>query len=147
MDGHDSLAARGRAAAARPNVAAIEQVWKLLESNDPIAAAEELIRLSHDDVEVHSYMARGAANPGESDAGVMHGAEEIMAFHRKARADGVSIKARARSFEVEGDNVIARGTIRVVRRDGSFAETKLRFEYHFSDGKIDKVTWSPRAGE
>jgi ketosteroid isomerase-like protein len=147
MDAHDSLAARGRAATARPNLAAIEQVWKLLGSSGPLAAAEQLMELSHDDVEVHSYMARGAASPGQGDAEVMRGAEEILSFHRKAQADGVSLRARAKSFEIEGDSVVVRGTARVVRPDGSFAETKLSWQYRFRDGLVDKITWTPRAGE
>jgi hypothetical protein len=147
MEAHDERTSAERAAAARPDLAAIEKVWKLLESSGALAATEELMKLSHSDVEVHSYIARGAATPGSGDVEVLRGPDEIIAFHRKAHEDGVSVKARAKSFEVEGNSVVVRSTVRVTRRDGSFAETKLRWEYRFRDGLIDEITWQPRAGE
>ena len=70
-----------------------------------------------------------------------------MAFIRRTTDEGVSIKASARSFDVEGDSVVVRGSARVVRPDGSFAETKLRWTYHFRDGLIDEISWQPRAGD
>ena len=70
-----------------------------------------------------------------------------MAFVRKATGEGVTIKARARAFDVEGDTVAVRGSARVRRPDGSFAETKLRWTYRFRDGLIDEINWQPRAGD
>ena len=58
-----------------------------------------------------------------------------------------TVTARARSFEVEGDSVVVRGSARVVRPDGSFAETKLSWTYRFRDGLIDQISWQPRAGD
>jgi ketosteroid isomerase-like protein len=147
MEAHDELTAAERAAASGPNLAGIQKVWTLLESSGPLSAVEELVKLSHEDVEVHSNIAHGSANPGSGDVQVLRGAEEILAFHRRAQVDGISVKARARSFKVEGDNVVVGGTIRVVRGDGSFAETKLSFRYRFRDGLIDEITWESRAGE
>jgi hypothetical protein len=147
MEAHDELQAAGRAPGPGPDLAAIQNLWKLLQSSGPLAAAEELARLSHDDVELHSYVAHGAAAPGSGEVQVLRGPEQILIFHRKAQEDGVSVKARAKSFGVEGDSVVARGTIRVVRPDGSFAETKLSLRYRFRDGLIDEVTWESRAGE
>ena len=147
MEAHDELTAAERAATARPNLAAIEKVWQLLESSGALAAVEELMTLSHDDVELHSYMAHSAATPGSDQPRVLHGAEEILAFHRRAKDEGVTMKARAKSFDVEGGTVVVRGTVRVTRRDGSFAETKLRWQYRFRDGMIYEITWQLRAGD
>lgn len=145
MESHDELAV-GRAAPPGPNLAAVQKVWRLHESSGTLAATEELMRISHEDVEVRSYTAHAAASPGERDVEAMRGSEAVMAFYRKADEDGVSIRARAKSFDVEGDSVVVRGTVRVVRPDGSFAESKLRFSYHFRDGLIDEIAWRSGAG-
>ena len=145
MDSHDELAVN-RPAPPSPNLAAIQKVWEIFEASGPMAATEEVMRLSHENVELHSYIARGVARPGEGDE-VIRGREEILAFFGKTMDEGVSIKARARSFEVEGDSVIVRGSARVVRPDGSFAETKLRWTYRFRDGLIEEISWQPRAGD
>jgi hypothetical protein len=145
-DSHDELAVN-RASPPGPRLAAIQKVWELLETGGPLAAAEALMLISHEDVELHSYVARRAAPPGVVAAEVMHGREEVMAFLRKATDDGVSIKASAKSFELEGDSVVARGSVRVVRPDGSFAETKLSWRYRFREGLIDEISWQPRAGD
>ena len=146
MDSHDELAVN-RAAPPGPNLAAVQNVWRLYESSGILAATEELMRISHDDVEVRSYVAHAATSPGERDVEVLRGSEEVMAFYRKADEDGVSVRARAKSFEVEGDSVEVRGSVRVVRPDGSFAESKLLFSYHFRDGLIDEIAWQSRAGD
>lgn len=136
-----------QAAPPRPNLAAVEKVFELLEDSGPLAAAEELMKISHEDVELHSYLARGAARPGDAKDEVIRGREEVMAFLRRTTDAGVSIRARAQSFEVEGDSVVVRGSARVGRPDGSFAETKLRWTYRFRDGLIDEISWQPRAGD
>jgi ketosteroid isomerase-like protein len=122
-------------------------VWELLEASGPLAAAEELMRVSHENVQLHSYLARGAARPGEARDEVIRGRDEVVAFFRSTTDEGVSIRARAQSFDVEGDSVVVRGSARVIRPDGSFAETKLRWTYRFRDGLIDEISWQPRAGD
>jgi ketosteroid isomerase-like protein len=146
MDSHDELAVNP-AAPPLPNLAAIEKVFELLEASGPLAAAEELMGISHENVELHSYLARGAARPGDAKDEVIRGREEVVAFLRRTTDEGVSIRARAQSFEVEGDSVVVRGSARVGRPDGSFAETKLSWTYRFRDGLIDEISWQPRAGD
>jgi ketosteroid isomerase-like protein len=145
MDSHNELAVN-RSAPPAPSLAAIQKVWEALDAGGPLAAAEELMRISHEDVELHSYLARGAAPPGEADEAI-RGREDVMAFLRRTTDEGVTITARARSFEVEGDSVVVRGSARVVRPDGSFAETNLSWTYRFRDGLIDRISWQPRAGD
>jgi ketosteroid isomerase-like protein len=146
MDSHDELAVN-LAAPPGPKLAAIQKVWEIFEASGPLAATEELMRISHENVELHSYVARGVARPGGGDAEVIRGREEVLAFLRRTTDAGVSIKARARSFDVEGDSVVVRGSARVVRPDGSFAETKLSWTYRFRGGLIDDIHWQPRAGD
>ena len=142
---HDELAVN-RPASPERNLVAIQKVWEIFEASGPVAAVEELMKISHENVEMRSYVARGVARPGE-EANVVRGREEVMAFMRATTDDGVSVKARARSFDLDGDTVAVRGSARVVRPDGSFAEAKLRWTYHFRDGLIDEINWEPRAGD
>ena len=146
MNSHDELAVN-RPASPERNLAAIQKVWEIFEASGALAAAEELMKISHENVEMRSYVARGVARPGEGATEVIRGREEVLAFLRRTTDDGVSIKARARSFDLEGDTVAVRGSARVVRPDGSFAEAKLRWTYHFRDGLIDEINWQPRAGD
>jgi hypothetical protein len=146
IDSHDELAVNS-AAPPGPNLASIQKVWEILEASGPLAAAEELMRISHENVEMHSYLARGAARPGEAKDEVIRGREAVVAFFRRSTDEGVSVRARAQSFELEGDSVVVRGSARVGRPDGSFAEAKLRWTYRFRDGLIDEISWQPRAGD
>ena len=145
MDSHDELAVN-RAASPEENLAAIQKVWEVFEASGPVASTEALMSISHENVELHSYVARGVARPGEDEAAVIHGREAVIAFLRRTTDEGVTIKARARSFDVDGDSVRVSGSARVVRRDGSFAETKLRWTYRFRDGLVESISWQPRAG-
>jgi hypothetical protein len=146
MDSHDELAVN-RVAAPGASVAAIQNVWELFEASGPLAATEALMSISHENVEMRSYVARGLARPGEGEDEVLRGREEIIAFFRRIADEGVTIRARASSFDLEGDSVLVSGSVRVVRRDGSFAETKLRWTYRFRDGLIEEISWQPRAGD
>jgi ketosteroid isomerase-like protein len=146
MDSRNELAVN-RAASPEANLAAIQKVWELFEASGELAATEALMSISHENVELRSYIARAVARPGEREGEAIHGREEILAFLRTTTDDGVSIKASARSFDLEGDSVRVSGSARVVRRDGSFAEAKLRWTYRFRDGLIDEISWQPRAGD
>ena len=142
----DELAVN-RPASPESNLAAIQKVWEIFEASGPLAATEELMKISHESIEMHSYVARGVAQPGDDEPEVVRGREEVIAFVRTTTGEGVSVKARARAFDLEGDTVAVRGSARVVRPDGSFAEAKLRWTYRFRDGLIDEISWQPRAGD
>jgi hypothetical protein len=120
-----------------PNVLAIRDVWRIMETAGPRASMEKLLEFAHDDVEARPYSARGK---------VLHGAEEIRAFVERYDVDGTQVNARAEEFEERNDEVIVRGSIRVVRADGSFAETKVHWYYHFDGPLLDSLGWEPRAG-
>ena len=142
----DELALDQQASPER-NLVAIQKVWEIFEASGPLVATEELMKISHENVEMRSYVARGLAQPGDDEPDLVRGRDEVVAFVRQAADQGVSIKARARAFDVEGDTVAVRGSARVRRPDGSFAEAKLRWTYHFRDGLVDEVNWEPRAGD
>ena len=143
---HDELAVDRQASPER-NLVAIQKVWEIFEASGPLVATEELMKISHENVEIRSYVARGVAQPGVGEPELVRGRDEVMAFVRKATGEGVSIKARARAFDLEGDTVAVRGSARVRRPDGSFAEAKLSWTYRFRDGLVDEINWQPRAGD
>lgn len=144
-DSHDELELESKALPGS-ELAAVRRVWDVLDAQGVVAAMEELMTFSHPDIELRSYSARGAARPGEEVREEMHGREEILDFFRRTAQDGVTIHARARSFEIEGEAVVVSGSARVARGDGSFAETKLRWLFRFRDGLVCSVNWEPRAG-
>ncbi|HEX2414619.1 MAG TPA: hypothetical protein VHJ37_05320 [Thermoleophilaceae bacterium] len=121
-----------------PNVLAIKDAWQILETAGPRASMEKLLELANDDVEARPYSHRGV---------VLHGPEEIRAFVARYDEDGTVVDARADEFEELDDEVIVRGSIRVVRADGSFAETQVRWHYRFDGTRLDSLGWEPRAGE
>ena len=124
--------------AARPDVAAIKAAWEAFEAEGPEAAMEQLLAISREDVELRPYAAEGR---------VLRGAEELRRFFRELRDSGGSVRARPQSFAVEGDTVVVRGSIRVTRADGSFAETKVRWRYRFEGGRLREVDWAARPGD
>jgi ketosteroid isomerase-like protein len=116
----------------------VKEVWDTVAERGLVAAFDRLMLDSHEDVEMQPYSA--------GDDRVLRGAEEIRAFFRNAEASGVSIRLKPRQFDEEGDRVLVAGSIRVVRPDGSFAETMVRWTYAFRDDQLERLFWEPRAG-
>jgi hypothetical protein len=144
-DSHDDVELNADAVPAS-DLAAIRQVYELVNTNGMYAAMQELMTLSHPEVEPYSYSARGVARPGEEPIEVLRGHDEILSFFRDAEKDGVAVHARVKSLEVEDGGVVVIGSARVSRGDGSFAETKLRWIYRFRDGLVYSIHAEPRAG-
>lgn len=145
MDAHDDLAVT-RKTTARPDVSAVKRVYERIDADGPMAGVEQLLSFCHDDVEMRPYLARDAASLGRGEHELLRGHREIADFFRSAAEGGFHVEARTKEFDVTDDCVIVRGSIRVFRPDGSFAETKIRWNYHFRDGLVAEVSWEPRAG-
>jgi len=146
MDAHDDLTVAS-SAAAKPDLAAIQRVYERIEADGVIPGIEELLALCHDDVEMRPYAGAAARSPGDTSHELLRGPEEIREFFRTTLESGFKPRPRAKSFDVTEDSVVARGSIRLIRPDGSFAETKISWTYHFRDGLVDQVHWAPRAGD
>jgi hypothetical protein len=116
----------------------VKEVWDTVAEQGVIAGFDRLLRDSHEDVEVQPY--------SSGDDRVLRGPEEIRAFFRDVEASGVSIRPRPRRFEEADDRVLVAGSIRVVRPDGSFAETMVRWTYAFRGDRLERLFWEPRAG-
>ena len=116
----------------------VKEVWDTVAEEGVGAAFDCLLLHSHEDVEFQPYSA--------GDDRVLRGADEIRAFFQDVEARGVSIRLRPRQFDEDGDRVLVAGSIRVVRPDGSFAETMVRWTYAFRDDQLERLFWEPRAG-
>ena len=116
----------------------VKEVWDTVAECGVVAGFDRLLLDSHEDVEMQPYSA--------GDSRVLHGADEIRAFFREAEERGVSIRLKSRQFEEVDERVLVAGSIRVVRPDGSFAETMVRWTYAFRDDQLQRLFWEPRAG-
>jgi hypothetical protein len=146
MDAHDDLTVAG-GTTSTPDLAAIQRVYDRIAADGVVPGIEELLTICHGDVEMRPYAAVGPSSVGGGAQELLRGREEIREFFRTSIESGFKPQPRAKSFEVVGDSVVVRGSIRLTRPDGSFAETKLSWNYHFRDGLVDEINWEPRAGE
>jgi hypothetical protein len=138
MDSPQELVADRSPEAPSRNLARIKHAWAVFDEAGAEASMEVLMGFARPDVESRPYAAEGVVLRGES---------EIRAFFARSADDGTRIEARAQSFEETNDSVIVSGSIRLVHGDGSFAETKVRWHYDFTDGLLSSMGWEPRAGD
>jgi hypothetical protein len=136
-----------REAAAKAQVDVVKGIYQRTERDGVLAGVKHMLTCCHDDVTLRSYSAHAAPSLLGDGAELLRGHDEILAFFERAAAGGFESKIRTRGFDVEGDTVVVRGSIRVARPDGSFAETSVRWDYRFSGGLIEEVSWAPRAGD
>ena len=147
MDARDEITVPGETRA-KPDLAAVERIYELIDRDGVLAGVEHLIGFCHEDVEMRAYAAAQAGGAGDQVGGhdLLRGTDEVRAFFRTRVESGFAFRLRARGFEVDADSVLVRGTIRVARPDGSFAESSVRWKFHFRDGLVDEISWEPRAG-
>lgn len=145
MDSREQIAASA-AHAAGPDLAAIERVYDVIAAEGAVAGIEHLLSFSHDDVEMRPYAAQAIASPSGERVEVLRGREEIASFFRDRSESGFGFRLNARRFELLDDTVAVRGSIRVERPDGSFAETNVSWCFRFRDGLVESIEWQPRAG-
>jgi ketosteroid isomerase-like protein len=132
--------------AAKPDLAAVERVYELIDRDGVVAGVEELLTFCHEDVELRAYSARATGTASQPEHELLHGRDEVLAFFRTRVESGFGFRIRARGFEADADTVFVRGSIRLARPDGSFAESSVRWKFHFRDGLVDEISWEPRAG-
>jgi hypothetical protein len=130
---------------AKPDLAAVERVYELIDRDGLMAGIEHLLTFCDEDVELRAYSAQAGVG-ADGALELLRGREEVRDFFRGRLESGFVLRIRTHGFEVDSDTVRANGSIRVARPDGSFAETSLRWKFHFRDGLVDEVSWEPRAG-
>ena len=146
MDAPDDLTMAG-SLISTPDLAAIRRVYDRVAAEGALAGVEQLLTVAHEDIEMRPYSGAGPASAGGGQQAVLRGPEEIREFFRTSIESGFKPQLRAKAFDVTADSVIVRGSIRLTRPDGSFAETKVSWKFHFRDGLVDEISWEPRAGE
>jgi hypothetical protein len=146
MDAHDDLTVAA-STASTPDLAAIQRVYDRIVAEGVLAGIEDLLTFCHEDIEMRPYAASGPSSAGGGSQEVLRGPEGIREFFRTSIESGFKPQPRAKALQVVGESVVVRGSIRLTRPDGSFAETKISWTYHFRDGLVDEITWEPRAGE
>jgi ketosteroid isomerase-like protein len=144
MDARDEITLSD--ATAQRNLEAVKAAYARIDTHGVVSGIEQLLTVCHPDVEMRPYAAQVAGSPGGSEPEVLRGHDEVLAFFRGAHDQGFELTLRTREFAVEGDSLVVRGSIRVNRPDGSFAETSVSWNYHFRDGLVDEISWEPRAG-
>ena len=145
MDSRDEIRAPEETGA-QPNLPAVERLYELIDSDGVLAGIEHLVTFCHEDLEMRAYAVQAAAvgeGPGHQ---LLRGRREVLDFFRGRLESGFGFRIRARGFEVDADTVRVGGSIRVERPDGSFAESSVRWTFHFRDGLVDEISWEPRAG-
>ena len=145
MEAHDEVTVPGKTATG-PDLPAVKRAYETIARADAVAGIEELLKVCHEDVEMRPYAAKAVAAAGDGRHELLRGRDEIRAFFRDSAESGFSVAIRTRGFAVEGDTVVVRGSIRVGRPDGSFAETSARWNYRFRDGLVDSISWEQSAG-
>jgi ketosteroid isomerase-like protein len=117
------------------NLQVIKHCFVAFSEGGVEAGMEALLAHSHEDCVFRPYSAAGQ---------VLHGREEARAFFREALAAGTSFSIRPQSFEEHGDEVVVNGTLRVVRPEGGFSESQIRWTYRFREGLVEEARWDPR---
>jgi hypothetical protein len=146
MDARDDLTMTS-GTTSTPDLAAIQRVYDRIAAEGVVPGIEELLTICHEDVEMRPYAAAGPSSIGGGQQELLRGQEEIREFFRTSIESGFKPQPRAKAFQVVGDSVVVRGSIRLTRPDGSFAETKISWTYRFREALVDEIGWEPRAGE
>jgi ketosteroid isomerase-like protein len=120
-----------------PNLQAIKAAFTASVDEGFEAGLEALLRMAHDDCEFRPYIAGGQ---------VIRGHDEIRAYYHEALNSGTEMKMRPTSFQEVGDRVVVKGSMRVGRPSGGFAESQITWTYRFRDGRLAEAGWSPRRG-
>jgi ketosteroid isomerase-like protein len=145
MDARDELTLTGETAVG-PDVEGVKRVYETIARAGVVAGIEVLLGISHEDMEMRAYAAHAVTPVGDDERQWLHGRDEIREFFRATTEQGFVLALRTRSFEETGDAVLVRGSIRVGRPDGSFAETNVLWTFQFRDGLVERLSWEQRAG-
>ena len=106
-----------------PRVKLIRKLFDLMETNDLVRAAEELLAHSTDDVVFEPQAAHGR---------LIRGKEELRRFWEEFTDEGVQMRAGAYSVTEEDDAVVVTGWVRTMR-EGRLADAQARWVYRFNN--------------
>jgi ketosteroid isomerase-like protein len=119
-----------------PNLRVVKGAFEALGEAGVEAAIEHLLNHAHDDVEFCPYVGNGQ---------ILRGHDQIRDFYRGQLDAGTAFVARTSAFEeCDGDVVVVKGSLRVVRATGGFAESQISWTYRFRDGLLQEARGGPR---
>lgn len=118
------------------NLDTVKELWRVYERQGHDAGVEALIDVSYPDAEFRFYAT------GEQ---VLHGPDELRAFYRNERTEGVSVRAAAYDYSDGGDTVSVSGWVRVAREGGGLADAQVRWIYEFEGGLVRRMIYAPLA--
>ena len=145
MDAREKLTLPGETAVG-PDVEGVKRVYETIARAGVVAGIEQLIAISHEDMEMRAYAAQAVAPAGDGEQKWLRGHDEIREFFRATTEEGFALTLRTRAFDVTADAVLVRGSIRVGRPDGSFAEASVLWTFRFRGGLVERLSWEQRAG-
>jgi ketosteroid isomerase-like protein len=119
-----------------PNLRKVKDIWQVFETEGPLASLELMLAHAHEDIELRPFVGAGR---------VFRGVDEFREFMRQQLAEGATLNVAPWTFEEVGDDVIVTGSLRVQRRDGSIADSQLRWTYTFRDGRLAAASSGPLA--
>ena len=119
-----------------PNLRQVKDWWQVFENDGLLAGLELMLANAHEDIELRPFV---------GDGRVFRGADEIREFMRTEIAGGATLSGTPWNFEEIGDEVVVSGSLRVQRRDGSIADSQLRWTYTFRDGRLAEASSGPLA--
>src|SRR3954451_17479558 len=115
------------------NLDTVKELWRVYERQGHDAGVEALIAVSCPDAEFRFYAT------GEQ---VLHGADELRAFYRDGRTEGVSVRAAHYDYSEGGDTISVSGWVRVAREGGSLADAQVRWIYEFEEGLVRRMIYA-----
>jgi ketosteroid isomerase-like protein len=119
-----------------PNLRVVKGAFVALGDAGLEAAIEHLLDHAHEDVVFCPYVGEGQ---------ILRGREEVLGFYRGQLDSGTVFVARPSAFEeCDDDVIVVKGTLRVVRPTGGFAESQISWTYRFRDGLLQEARWGPR---
>ncbi|MFL5516076.1 MAG: nuclear transport factor 2 family protein [Gemmatimonadales bacterium] len=118
------------------NLNRVKDMWRVYERQGHDAGVDALIDVSHDNAEYRFYAT------GEE---VLHGAEELRAFYRRERTEGMSVRAAAYDYSDDGDTIYVSGWVRVAREGSGHADAQVRWIYEFENGLVKRMIYAPLA--
>jgi hypothetical protein len=118
------------------NLDTVKDLWRVYERQGHDAGVEALVAVSHDDAEYRFYAT------GER---VLHGADELRAFYREERTEGMSVRAAPYDYSDGGDTISVSGWVRVAREGSGHADAQVRWIYEFEDGLVKRMIYGPLA--
>jgi hypothetical protein len=117
-----------------PNLSAVKELWRVYEREGHDAGVEALIAIAHPDAEFRFYAT------GDE---VLHGADELRAFYKNGKMEGVEVRAAAYEYSTGEDTVTVSGWVRLARERGGLADAQVRWIYEFEGHRVRRMIYAP----